>query len=149
MGEIIIRYVGLPPSIKAYTLTDANDDYNIYVNSALNSIRQQQAVDHELRHINADHFYRASSVALDEAQADSVGDGALDIPPQPLHTSNKPERLVHPVFYELRQKSGLDAFQLAKLAGINPSTYTKYEYCLRPCPPADEQAIMNILEKYK
>ena len=53
MGEIIIRYVCLPPSIKAYTLTDSNDDYNIYVNSALNSIRQQQAVDHELRHIRA------------------------------------------------------------------------------------------------
>lgn len=66
MGEIIIRYVGLPPSIKAYTLTDSNDDYNIYVNSALSSIRQQQAVDHELRHIKADHFYSDSPVLQNE-----------------------------------------------------------------------------------
>lgn len=146
MGEIIIRYVGLPPAIKAYTLTDANDDYNIYVNSALNSIEQQKAVDHEVQHINAGHFYRTSSVALDEAEAEQP---AVKVTPKPLPKTNNPGRPVHPVFYHLRQKSGLAAFQVAKLAGIRPSTYTQYEYCLRPCPPEDEQAIMNVLGKYR
>ena len=61
MGDIIIRYVRLPASIRAYTLTDNNDDYNVYVNSALNSIERQKAIDHEIRHINGEHFYRATS----------------------------------------------------------------------------------------
>ena len=32
MGDIIIRYISMPASIRAYTLTDHNDDYNVYVN---------------------------------------------------------------------------------------------------------------------
>ena len=72
MGDIIIRYVNLPVSVRAYTLTDANDDYNIYVNKELNSIEQKKAVDHEMRHINIDHFYRDSSVTSDEAEAENA-----------------------------------------------------------------------------
>ncbi len=55
-GGIIVRYKGLLSSIKAYILTDVNDDYNIYVNSARNFVEWQKVVDHELNHINENHF---------------------------------------------------------------------------------------------
>lgn len=102
---LLKKYITL--AINAYTLTDANDDYNIYVNSALNSIEQQKAVDHEVQHINAGHFYRTSSVALDEAEAEQP---AVIVTPKPLPKTNNSGRPVHPVFYHLRQKSGLAAF---------------------------------------
>jgi hypothetical protein len=59
---------------------------------------------------------------------------AVKVTSRPLPKTNKPGRQVHPVFYHLRQKSGLAAFQVAKLAGISPSTYSRYELCLRPAP---------------
>lgn len=145
MGEIIIRYMNLPASVKAYTLTDPNDDYNIYVNSALNSIEQQKAVDHELEHINADHFTADLSVAEVEQQV-----SGSPAPPseQPLPKKYINGRQVHPVFYELRIKSGLTQYQLARKAGISPGTYAAYEACIRTVYPPHEQAIMKVLEKY-
>lgn len=68
MGNIMIRIVDLPTSVKAYTLTDSNDDYNIYVNSYLNSIEQKKAVEHEKQHILANHFYRESRAQTDEKE---------------------------------------------------------------------------------
>ena len=148
MGDIIIRYVNMPLSAKAFTATDENGDYNIYVNTRYNSLVQQQALDHELQHIDNDHFYRSSPVALDEKEACVPKQSAIKVTPVPLPNAEKSSRPVHPIFYPLRQKSGLAAFQVAKLAGIRPSTYTQYELGIRSCPPQDERAILNILNKF-
>lgn len=72
MGDIFIRYTtGMPASIKAYTLTDSDGNYNVYVNTALNSIRQQEAIEHEMRHIEGGHFFRGTSVKKDEQEAEN------------------------------------------------------------------------------
>lgn len=68
MGEIIIRYVNMPLSVKAYTLTDSNDDYNIYINSKLGIAEQEKAKHHELSHINKNHFYLNKSVIKCETE---------------------------------------------------------------------------------
>ncbi len=73
MGDIFIRYAeGMPASIKAYTLTDCDGNYNVYVNTALNSIRQHEAIKHEILHINGGHFFRCSSVEKDEQEVESI-----------------------------------------------------------------------------
>lgn len=67
MNEIIVRYQDLPVSVKSFTLTDENDDYNIYINSNLDTFQQREAYNHELLHIKNNHFYRDTTAAIDEA----------------------------------------------------------------------------------
>lgn len=57
MGDIILRYIPLPLSVPAYTATDSNDDYNVYINSLLSYSAQEKAKNHELEHIHRNHFH--------------------------------------------------------------------------------------------
>ncbi len=144
MGDIIIRYISMPASIRAYTLTDHNDDYNVYVNDALNSIEQQKAINHELRHIKGDHFYRISSVTADETEADgNTVSKSAPVKVKPIEKKRKPRD----DFKKLRLSANLSQYQLARLAGIRPSTYAEYELGIRPCSEYDEQKILSVLIK--
>lgn len=68
MGEIIIRYIDMPNTIKAYTATDANNDYNVYINSNLCFDAQEQAKQHELEHIKKSHLYSSKTAKQCEAE---------------------------------------------------------------------------------
>lgn len=68
MGEVIIRYVNLPLSVKAYTLTDPNDDFNIYINSNHSIDEQEKAKAHELSHIEKGHFFNGQSASMCESE---------------------------------------------------------------------------------
>lgn len=68
MGEIIIRYLSMPCSIEACTATDSNDDYNIYINSNLSFQEQEKAKQHELSHIQQNHFYSNKTAAVCESE---------------------------------------------------------------------------------
>lgn len=69
MADIIYRLVDLPPNIKATVSTSPDGCYNVYINARLNSQQQQQAADHEMRHIYGDHLFRYSDVSQDEQEA--------------------------------------------------------------------------------
>ena len=157
MGDIFIRYVKLPASVKAFTMTDGNDDYNVYVNSELNSIEQKKAIDHEIRHINGDHFYRETTVYTDENDAEENNDrfDGDDEPVVPYITRftqlKEPpiqlNRVPRTDFKNLRSAKGLTRYQTAKLAGIRPSLYTEYELGFRLCTKDDEEKILEVLQK--
>ena len=70
MGEIIIRYIDLPLSVNAYTVTDSNNDYNVYINARLGIYEQVKAKKHELDHINKQHFYQNKKAYLCESEID-------------------------------------------------------------------------------
>ena len=131
MGDIIIRLVNLPAAIRAYTLTDYNDDYNIYVNNALNSIEQQKAVDHELKHIKEDHFYRDTPVSQDEQEAES----------KPVKVTPVQVKPVAPDFRQLRLSTGLSAYQVSKFVGISTGRYVRIEHGLTTPLPDELKAI--------
>ena len=144
MGDIIIRYVRLPASIRAYTLTDNNDDYNVYVNSALNSIERQKAIDHEIRHINGEHFFRATSVTTDEKEAENSFSKAVKAPAvkvKPVEIKPNPRK----DFKAKRTAKGLTQHQLAMLAGVRRSVYAQYELGTRQCTKEDEEKILTAL----
>lgn len=69
MDEIIIRIVPLPEKINAATIPDENGDYNVYLSSRISEGRRRQALEHELRHIEKEHFYRSASVQEMESEA--------------------------------------------------------------------------------
>ena len=66
MNEIFIRTLVLPLSVRAFTLPDAQGDYNIYVNGALSEEQQKRSVQHETTHIRRGDFYKSLSAAAIE-----------------------------------------------------------------------------------
>ncbi len=71
MNDVFLRYKDLPFSIRAFTVTDENNNYNIYVNSRLSITAQTQALKHELKHINNNHFFDNESAKLSEFEVDN------------------------------------------------------------------------------
>lgn len=71
MDKIIIRMLPLPGKVKGITVLDENCDYNVYINSVHAPDIQKQAVEHELRHIQKEHFFTCGSVAENEYEAES------------------------------------------------------------------------------
>ena len=63
MTEIIIRKIPLPAHVRAFTMPDAQGDYNVYVNSDLSLEQQLKSLQHELRHIRRDDFYKRDLTA--------------------------------------------------------------------------------------
>ena len=66
MNEIFIRALELPLSVRAFTVPDAQGDYNIYVNCALSEEQQKRSVQHETTHIRRGDFFKdAPAVQLE------------------------------------------------------------------------------------
>ena len=58
MGDVIVRYVDLPCTVRGLTILSADGCYNIYINSKLSQEMQSDAIRHELTHVNRDDLYR-------------------------------------------------------------------------------------------
>lgn len=67
---IIIRHISLPSSVLGVTLPDENGDFNVYINSNISDQKQKEAVEHEIKHIELDHFYNDDPVELNELEAE-------------------------------------------------------------------------------
>ena len=64
--NIYIRKIKLPLSVRAFTLPDAQGDYNIYINDALSQEQQKLSYEHEMGHISNEDFYRDESASVIE-----------------------------------------------------------------------------------
>ena len=63
MEEIIIRLMPLPAHVRAFTMPDAQGDYNVYINVLLSREQQDRSFQHELRHIRRGDFYKRDQSA--------------------------------------------------------------------------------------
>lgn len=54
--SIFIRETKMPLAIRAFTVPDANGDYNIYINSDLSDEAKATALKHEKKHIENNDF---------------------------------------------------------------------------------------------
>lgn len=70
MEDIFVRYIALPRNVKAMTIKDHNDDYNIYLNHRLSETEQIYALTHELIHIREGDFFSDKSVMEIEAKCE-------------------------------------------------------------------------------
>ncbi len=59
--NIYIRKIPLPFSVRAFTLPDAQGDYNIYINERLSSEQQEKSLAHEKKHIQRGDFLKEES----------------------------------------------------------------------------------------
>lgn len=58
MNEIIVRLMPLPAGVRAFTIPDAEGDYNVYLNCCLSAEQQRRSLQHEQLHISRDDFYK-------------------------------------------------------------------------------------------
>lgn len=66
---IIVRYIPLPTTVYGITVPNDNGDFSVYINSKLSDQKQKEAVEHEIKHIELDHFYSDDPVRLNELEA--------------------------------------------------------------------------------
>ena len=57
MTDTYVRLVSLPAKVEGVTLPNDDGTFDIYINSRLSPARQQETLEHELRHIRHEHFY--------------------------------------------------------------------------------------------
>ena len=70
--DYFVRLIELPPSIEGCTVPNDDGSFDIYINMHLSEERRRSKLEHELRHIRLDHFYRPGTVAMKEAEAGGV-----------------------------------------------------------------------------
>lgn len=56
MGNIVLRYIALPTTVKGLTVQDEEGDYNVYINARLAFEANQQTLQHEIQHITSNDF---------------------------------------------------------------------------------------------
>lgn len=71
MGEIFIRGIKLPLTVKGVTVLDSDGNYNVYINIMLSNETQSKAVRHEITHIKKEHFYDYEPVVHNELEANA------------------------------------------------------------------------------
>ena len=57
MTDTFVRLVPLPARVEGVTLPNDDGSFDIYINARLSPARQQETLEHELRHIRHEHFY--------------------------------------------------------------------------------------------
>ena len=66
--NIYIRKIKLPMSVRAFTIPDAQGDYNIYINEALSDEQQYKSLFHEEMHIENGDFCKEEAATAIEMQ---------------------------------------------------------------------------------
>lgn len=87
MADYALRFIELPIRVEGVTLPNSEGGFDIYINSLLPEEKRRQVLEHELRHIEAEHFYLEMSVEQMERQA--AGEPlALALRPPPGHLAH-------------------------------------------------------------
>ncbi len=68
MNRIFIREIKMPLTIRAFTLPDANGDFNVYVNDDLSQEVKIKSINHELNHIKRNDFQKNTFARLIEQE---------------------------------------------------------------------------------
>ena len=69
LGDVFVRFVALPNTVRAVTLPNNDGTFDVYINADLPEELQRKALDHELEHIRRDHFYDCNPVFVNEEDA--------------------------------------------------------------------------------
>lgn len=76
-----VRLVPLPASVDGVTVPNDDGTFDIYLNANLCEAKQQDRLQHEIKHIIEDHFYQESKSV---AQLEQEANGAAPAPPPRL-----------------------------------------------------------------
>lgn len=71
MGDIFIRGLAMPITVKGVTVLDSDGNYNVYINTLLCDEAKQRTIKHEITHITKEHFYDYEPVVYNELEANA------------------------------------------------------------------------------
>ncbi|MBR3767358.1 MAG: hypothetical protein IKL10_03850 [Clostridia bacterium] len=67
MENVFIRKIPLPFGVRAFTVPDAQGDYNVYINEKLSFEQQKKSLEHEMKHIiNGDFQKETTAVEIEK-----------------------------------------------------------------------------------
>ena len=81
MIDYYVRPVALPRSVEGVSIPNDDGTFDIYINSLLPDELRERALEHELRHLKAEHFYLDMPIARMERQAEGEELNAVLHPP--------------------------------------------------------------------
>ena len=71
MIDYYVRTVALPITVKGVSVPNDDGTFDIYINARLPQEKQEEVLAHELRHLEAEHFYVDIPLRVAEQQADT------------------------------------------------------------------------------
>lgn len=69
MPEYFVRLIRLPIKVEGVTVPNSDGSFSVYINELLSENKRREVLEHELRHITAEHFYVDMPVECMERQA--------------------------------------------------------------------------------
>ena len=81
MTDTHVRLIPMHLRVEGVTLPNDDGSSAIYINSRLSPLRQQETLEHELRHIRHEHFYLDMDIRRMERQADGEALNVVLHPP--------------------------------------------------------------------
>ena len=77
-NEYAVHLINFPPSVLAAVVALADGTFDIFINDALSPQLRKQALEHEIRHIDAGHLYNdVYTIEEMEREADGKPSGRL------------------------------------------------------------------------
>lgn len=67
MNSVFIRSIKMPLTLRAFTIADADGDFNIYINEALSDEAKRKSLEHEKLHIIRNDFASPATARTIEA----------------------------------------------------------------------------------
>ena len=67
--DYFVRVIELPRAVRGVTVPNDDGTFSVYINSLYDDGIQRETLEHELAHLARDHFYKAGSIAVQEAEA--------------------------------------------------------------------------------
>ena len=71
MIDYYVRTVALPITVEGVSVPNDDGTFDIYINARLPQEKQEEVMAHELRHLEAEHFYVDIPLRVAEQQADT------------------------------------------------------------------------------
>ena len=71
MIDYYVRTVSLPITVEGVSVPNDDGTFDIYINARLPREKQEEVLAHELRHLEAEHFYVDIPLRVAEQQADT------------------------------------------------------------------------------
>ena len=108
MTDTYVRFVSLPARVEGVTLPNDDGSFDIYINDRLSPARQQETLEHEMRHIRGEHFYLDMPVSRMERQADGEALNVVLHPPEGMIPCFRSEEALGSWLSALCTQLGLD-----------------------------------------
>lgn len=82
MIDYYVHFAPLPHGVEGVSVPNDDGSFDVYINSALSTERRRETLEHELKHLEREHFYVDLSIGQMERQAEGEQVNVVLHPPE-------------------------------------------------------------------